>query len=101
MADASTRPLPQVVAFFKPGLDILTAFLPSFFAPGLVLTPLAAAGISSLDFSKFLGILTVNLFLMYATVTSQFHIATLIIYELRSRKFSTQQDHIGNIRVNV
>ncbi|KAJ1493869.1 LrgB-like family-domain-containing protein, partial [Baffinella frigidus] len=60
----------KVVTFFKPGLDILTAFLPAFFAPGLVLTPLAATGISSLDLSKFLGILSVNLFVLYGTVGS-------------------------------
>ncbi|EKX42556.1 hypothetical protein GUITHDRAFT_111531 [Guillardia theta CCMP2712] len=47
----------KVVSFFKPGLDLLTNFLPAFFAPGLIVTPLAMKDVSAVDFTKFLSVL--------------------------------------------
>lgn len=58
----------KVVSFFKPGLELITAFLPAFFAPGLLLTPLAARGTSGLDFAKFVGVIFLNLPVVYVMI---------------------------------
>lgn len=58
----------QVVDFFKPANDLLTSFLPCFFIPGLIVTPLAAQGVSGIDFGKFLAILATGLTGLYGLV---------------------------------
>jgi len=56
-----------VVSFFKPGVDLITRFLPMFFVPALVVLPLSASGISGDTAIRALGVVIGTMLFSFAS----------------------------------
>eukprot|EP00291_Cryptomonas_curvata_P002640 CAMPEP_0172186830 /NCGR_PEP_ID=MMETSP1050-20130122/20986_1 /TAXON_ID=233186 /ORGANISM="Cryptomonas curvata, Strain CCAP979/52" /LENGTH=206 /DNA_ID=CAMNT_0012861057 /DNA_START=165 /DNA_END=781 /DNA_ORIENTATION=+ len=56
----------RVMGFFKPGVDLVTRFLPMFYVPALVVLPLSASTFAGVDVIRALGVVLFSQVLAYS-----------------------------------